>query len=115
MLTVLLYFSAAGVLAFDARLGLYEDPPTEKAIIFINAVQDFFELSQKLLFQFTHRVLLPYIDTPTFKRFLKVSDVILDIGQSFVDKKMLEMKEMAEKGIDNNCTESQGIQSTNDN
>ena len=38
-----------------------------------------------------------YIDTPTLKKFLKVADDVLDIGQGFIDKKMRELKEMAEK------------------
>ena len=42
----------------------------------------------------------PYIDTPTLKKFFKASDDIIEIGQSFVDKKMKEIKEMAEKDIE---------------
>ena len=42
----------------------------------------------------------PYIDTPTLKKFFKVSDDVLDIGQGFLDKKMRELKEMAEKEIE---------------
>ena len=87
-------------MAFDTRLGLYEDPPPQDALKFIDAVQNFFELTQKLLLSIPSRMVRPYIDTPTLKKFFKVSDDIFEIGQGFLDKKMRELKEMAEKEIE---------------
>ena len=84
-------------MAFDTRLGLYEDPPPQEALKFIDAVQNFFSLAQKLMFSIPSNMVRRYIDTPAFKKFLKNADDILDIGQGFVDKKMRELKEMAEK------------------
>ena len=92
--------SGIGTVAFDTRLGLYEDPPPKEALQFIEEVQNFTNLSHKLFFSIPSRIAGKYIDTPTFKKFLKCGDAILDIGQGFVDKTMRELKEMTEKGID---------------
>ena len=90
-----------GILAFDARLGLYEDPPKEEAMRFIQGVHDFFSLSHELFFSISVRMAKRFnIDTPKLKKFFKVADDLLEIGESFVDKKMRELKEMADKGID---------------
>ena len=87
-------------MAFDTRLGLYDDSPPPEALLFIKEVQNFFALSHKLLFSAVSRFAQQYFDTPLLKRFLKCGDTILDIGQDFVDKKMKELKGMTEKGID---------------
>ncbi|XP_015780624.1 PREDICTED: cytochrome P450 10-like [Acropora digitifera] len=89
-----------GTMAFDTRLGLYSDPPSPEAQKFIVAVQDFFELSQKLLLSIPSNLLRPYMDTPTLKKFFKVADEILDIGKAFVDRKVKELKETTSKGIE---------------
>ena len=89
-----------GTMAFDTRLGLYSDPPSPEAQKYIVAVQDFFELSQKLLLSIPSNLLRPYMDTPTLKKFFKVADEILDIGKVFVDKKVKELKETTSKGIE---------------
>ncbi|CAH3047031.1 unnamed protein product, partial [Porites lobata] len=89
-----------GTVAFDSRFGLYEDTPPQEALDFTKAVNDFFELSQQLLYSILNRVALKYIDTPKYKKFSKNYDTILEIGQRFVEKKMREVKEMTEKGID---------------
>jgi len=94
--------------AFDTRLGLYDDLPPPEALLFIKEVQNFFALSHKLLFSAVSRFARQYFDTPLLKRFLKCGDTILDIGQGFVDKKMKELKEMTEKGIDPS-NNSQGL------
>ena len=97
-----------GTVAFDTRLGLYDDPIPPEALQFINEVQNFFALSHKVFFSAAHRIAGPYIDIPLFKKFLKCADTILDIGQGFVEKKMMELKEMAEKGTDSSDN-SQGL------
>ena len=92
-------------LAFDTRLGLYEDPPPQEALEFTEAIINFFEISQQLLFDTFYQIASKYIDTPLFKKFLKNCDALLDIGGDFVNKKMMELKEMTEKGIDPAKTE----------
>ena len=93
-------------MAFDSRFGLYEDTPPQEALEFTKAVDDF-ELSQQLLYSILNPVALKYIDTPKYKKFSKNYDTILDIGQRFVEKKMMEVKEMTEKGID--LADAQGV------
>ena len=92
--------AGVGTLAFDTRLGLYEDPPPQVALEFTEAVNNSLELSQQLTFNIFSRIAYQYIDTPVFKKFLKNADLILEIGHSFVEKKMRELKEMDEKGVD---------------
>lgn len=100
-----------GTLAFDARLGLYEDPPKEEAMRFIQGVHDFFSISHELFFSLSRRIAKRFdIDTPKLKKFFKTADVLIEIGESFVDKKMRELKEMADKGIDPSGN-TQGINS----
>lgn len=94
------FLSGVGTVAFDSRLGLYEDPPSREALRFIEEVQNFFTLSHKLLFSVTSRFVRQYVDTPTLKKFWKTADAVFEIGQGFVDRKMKELKEMADKGID---------------
>lgn len=100
-----------GTLAFDVRLGLYEDPPKEEAMRFIQGVHDFFSISHELFFSLSRRIAKRFdIDTPKLKKFFKTADVLIEIGESFVDKKMRELKEMADKGIDPSGN-TQGINS----
>ena len=105
-----LYFFAVFILgmatfAFDARLGLYKDPPPQEALEFTEAIINFFEISQQLLFDTFYQIVSKYFDTPRFKKFLKNCDALLDIGGGFVNEKMMELKEMTEKGIDPAKTE----------
>ena len=86
--------------AFDTRLGLYEDPPPQEALEFTEAIINFFEISQQLIFDTFYQITSKYIDTPLFKKFLKNCDALLDIGGDIINKKMMELKEMAEKGTD---------------
>ena len=57
-----------------------------------------------------------YIDTPTLKKFFKAADDVIEIGQGFVDKKMKEIKEMAEKdkepsgGTQGTCNRTMNVQ-----
>ena len=100
-------FSGIGTFVFDTRLGLYDDPPKKEAIRFINTFRDFFAISQQLLMNPVSRMASLYIDTPTFKKFLKIADDLIDIGQGLVNKKIRELKEMAENGFDTS-TNTQG-------
>ena len=79
---------------------MYEDPPPQEALQFIKEVQNFFALSQTLLFSVTSTIARQYVDTPTLKKFFESVDNMLDIGEGFVEKKMNEMKEMSERGVD---------------
>jgi len=92
---------SVGTVAFDARLGLYEDPPKEEAMRFIQGVRDFFSLSHELFFSLSRRIAKHFdIDTPKLKKFFKTGDILIEIGEGFIDKRMRELKEMADRGID---------------
>ena len=54
-------------------------------------MENFFKLLHKLIFNLPSTVAGKYIDTPTFKKFLKCDDAAFEISQSFVDKKMREL------------------------
>ena len=70
------------------------------ALEFTEAVDSLLELAQQLVFNILSRIARQYVDTPTFKKFLKNADTILEIGHGFVEKKMRELREMAENEID---------------
>ncbi|XP_068758984.1 cytochrome P450 10-like isoform X3 [Montipora capricornis] len=89
-----------GTMAFDSRLGLYNDQPPKEALKYIRANHEFFTLSQKLIFSIPSNLVRPYMDTPTLKKFFKAADVALEIGNGFVNKKIKELNEQAEKGVE---------------
>ena len=69
IIIVIFLFLGIGTVAFDSRFGLYEDTPPQEALDFTKAVNDFFELSQQLLYSILNRVALKYVDTPKYKKF----------------------------------------------
>ncbi|XP_068714941.1 cytochrome P450 27C1-like [Montipora foliosa] len=89
-----------GTVAFNTRLGLYQDSPPEKAVKFIEAVDAFMGQTQKIMMSGVSTFLRRYIDTPALKKFFKASDDIIEIGEYFISNKMKELKEMTEKGIE---------------
>ena len=76
---------------------MYEDPPNPEATRFIKCVHDVFENGHQLLFALVEKKLLPYVDTPSFKRMCKASDEMYEIGGMFVNRKIKELQEMANK------------------
>ena len=87
-------------MAFDSRLGMYNDQPPKEALKYIRAIHDFFTLSQKLMFSIPSNLMRPYMDTPTLNIFFKVADVLQEIGNGFVNKRIKELNEQAEKEIE---------------
>jgi len=68
---------------------------------FIQGVQDYFSVSHELFFSLSRRIAKHFdIDTPKLKKFFKTGDTLIEIGKGFIDKKMRELKEMADRGID---------------
>ncbi|KAL9959272.1 hypothetical protein ACROYT_G032582 [Oculina patagonica] len=88
---------SVGTLVFDSRIGLYDDPPSEEAVKFIQAVDDIFQCLHNLLFGFVEKNLLPYIDTPSFKKLSKSLDIQSEIGMMYINKKIKELEEMANR------------------
>ena len=62
-------------------------------------MKNFSKFFHKLIFDLPSTVAGKYIDTSTFKKFLKCGAAVFKISQGFVDKKMKELKEMADKSI----------------
>ena len=93
------FFSGIITLAFDTRIGLYEDPPKDEALKMSELIREHLDLSQKLIFNIVSRFASQYIETPTLKKFYKCADASFDMGLALIDKKMRELKEMEEKGI----------------
>ncbi|XP_031571785.1 uncharacterized protein LOC116305923 [Actinia tenebrosa] len=81
-----------GTMVFDARIGLYEDPPKEEPQRFIQSVHDLFHYTQQIMFGFEN-YLFKYFDTPSWKKLCKAQDIAIEIGQKYVDKKIAELKE----------------------
>ena len=82
-------------MVFDVRIGLYNDPPKEEPLGFIEAVHDIFHYTQKLELGFD-KFLLKFVDTTSFKKVQEAIDIILDIGQKYVDDKMEQLSEQGD-------------------
>ncbi len=96
-----------GTLVFDSRIGLYDDPPSEEAVKFIQAVEDMFKCLGNLLLGFVEKNLLSYMDTPSFKKISKSLDIQNEIGMMYINKKIKELEEMA-NSRDDKSQENQG-------
>ena len=82
---------------FNTRVGLYEEPPREELLRFIQAVQDFFFYLHRLETG-VERLLFQYIDTPSWKKFRSAQDTLIEVGQLYVDKTMKKLEESSLKG-----------------
>ena len=96
-----------GTLVFDARVGLYDDPPSERAMRFIEAVHEVFKCLHIFFFGIVEKSLCSYVDTPSVKRLSRALGTIEEITRWFVDMKVKELEEMAKKGTDHSH-ESEG-------
>ena len=107
-LQIYCYFEYLGVgtLVFDTRIGLYDDPPNEEAVKFIQAVDDMFMCLHIFVLGFVEKNLLPYIDTPSFKKLSKSLEIQNEIGMKFINKKVKELEDMAHR--DDRSQENQG-------
>jgi hypothetical protein len=79
-------------MVFDEKVGLYENPPREEPQRLIEAIHDFFHYTQQIEFGFEN-FLFKYFDTPSWKKLCDAQDVVIGIGQKYVDKKITELKE----------------------
>ena len=76
---------------------MFNDPPNEEAVRFINGVQEALESMQILVFGFVEKNLLPYVDTPSFKKFCKAVDGNDEILRMFINKKIKELEDMTKR------------------
>lgn len=85
---------AVGTLAFDVRVGLYDDPPNKETVKMIKSSSDAFSLMGKLN-RGWESFILHFMTTPTYLKFCKAQDTSIGIGQSIVDQKIMELKKAA--------------------
>ena len=89
-----------GTFVFDARVGLYDDPPSEEAMRFVEAVHDVFKYLHIFVFGIVEKSLFSYVDTPSVKKLSRAEDTIEEVTKGFIDKKFKELEEMAKRGTD---------------
>ncbi|XP_058964267.2 1,25-dihydroxyvitamin D(3) 24-hydroxylase, mitochondrial-like [Pocillopora verrucosa] len=89
-----------GTMAFDVRVGLFDDPPskeTKKMLKMIKAVFDGFALLGKLNSGW-EGLLYRFIKTPSYKKFVETQDITFSTSQEIIDRKVMELNKMAEEG-----------------
>ena len=84
-------------MAFDVRIGLYDDPPNKETVKMIEATKESFRLLG-VLCRGLENVLFPFVTTPTYRKYCEVQDMAIEIGQRIIDDKVSELKKMAEEG-----------------
>jgi len=84
-------------MAFDVRIGLYDDPPNKDTVKMIEATKESFRLMGVLSRGLEH-LFFTFMTTPNYRRFCKAQDIALEIGQKVVDDKVSELKKMADEG-----------------
>ena len=88
---------AVGTMAFDVRIGLYDDPPNKETVKMIEATKESFRLWGELS-RGLENVLFTFVTTPNYRKFCEVQDIAIGIGQRIVDDKVSELKKMAKEG-----------------
>jgi len=86
-----------GTIAFDTRVGLYDDPPNKEIVKMIEATKEtvkYWGKSSRGL----ESLLFRFVTTPSYRKFCKVQDIAIGISQRIVDEKVSELKKMAEEG-----------------
>ncbi len=84
-------------MAFDVRVGLYDDPPKKETVKMVKATLDGFAYMGKLS-RGLEGLLFRFVTTPSYWKFCEAEDTVFDVGQEIVDKKIMELKKMAEEG-----------------
>lgn len=79
-------------MVFDSRIGLYEDPPQRDPMRFIKAVESLLESTQQVELGFEN-FLYNHFNTPSWKKLCEAQEVIIEIGQKYVDMKIETLKE----------------------
>jgi len=84
-------------MAFDVRIGLYDDPPNKETVKMIEATKESFRLLG-VLCRGLENLLFAFVTTPNYRKYCKNQDIAIEIGQRIVDDKVSELKKMAEEG-----------------
>lgn len=88
---------AVGTVAFDLRVGLYDDPPNQEIINMIKATFDGFKYLGNLNRGWESQ-LYTFVTTPSYRKFCESQDTLFGIGQKVVDKKIADLKKLAGDG-----------------
>ena len=104
---------AVGTMAFDVRVGLYDDPPNKDTVKMVQSTMDSFALMGKLS-RGWESLFWRFFTTPTYRKFCEATDTSFAMSQKIVDNKVAELNKMAEEGaaFDDNQSECNFIKYT---
>ncbi|CAH3104924.1 unnamed protein product [Porites lobata] len=88
---------SVGTMAFDVRVGLYDDPPNKDTVKMVQATLDAFALMGKLGRGWENLCYM-FFTTPTYRKFCEATDTSFAMSQKIVDNKVAELNKMAEEG-----------------
>ncbi|KAL9965305.1 hypothetical protein ACROYT_G029084 [Oculina patagonica] len=88
---------SVGTMAFDERVGLYDEPPNKETVKIIKANFERMRLAGKLS-SGLEGLLFRFVKTPFYWKFCEAQDTLFGISQKIVDKKVMELTKMAEEG-----------------
>ena len=93
-------------MAFDVRVGLYDDPPNKDTVKMVQSTMDAFALVGKLS-RGWESLFVRFCPTPTYRTFCEAMDTSYTMSQKIVDNKVAELNKMAEEGgaFDDNQSE----------
>ena len=84
-------------MAFDVRVGLYDDPPNKETVKIIQTTLEAFTHLGKLN-RGWEGLLSKFVNTPTYWKFCQAQDTALAISQRIVENKVIELNKMADEG-----------------
>ena len=87
-------------MAFDVRVGLYDDPPsneTKKMLKMIRAILDGFALLGNLNSGW-EELLYKFMKTPSYRKFVETQDIQFSVSQEIIDRKVKALNKMVEEG-----------------
>lgn len=84
-------------MAFDLRVGLYDDPPNQDIIKIIQATFDGFKYLGYLNRGWESQ-LYRFVTTPSYRKFCETQDTLFSIGQKIVDRKVADLKKLTADG-----------------
>ena len=93
-------------MAFDVRVGLYDDPPDKDTVKMVQATLDGFALMGKLG-RGWESLCYAFFTTSTYRKYCEAQDTSYAMSQKIVDNKVAELNKMTEEGgtFDDNQSE----------
>ena len=83
-------------MAFDVRVGLYDDPPNKDTVKFVQAAVDALALQGKLS-RGWGSLFWKFFTTPTYRKFCEARDTSYAMSKKIVDNKVAELKKWQKK------------------